>query len=486
MWRHGLLYLKRSVGVATEWRISAACDRTYPRFTARLSNVASDAEDGEEEFRVFIVAGEPSGDVIGSRLMKSLRRLSPKPLRFAGVGGATMEKEGLNSAFKMEDITVMGAAELFPHMFRIWRRLRRTVSAAIDFEPHVVVTVDSKGFSFRVLRSLTAAYEKKNEQPPFLVHYVAPSYWAWKGGDARLDSLKEFVDHVLCILPFEAPMCKAHGVGATFVGHPVLEDVYMNVSSGENGAHRNWEIQGFGNKFRDKHGLLPEAKVISVLPGSRIQEVKRMLPLFRDSMHRLAEYYPNITAVIPTPQSSVVTNMVQESVSRWEVPAVVLPAASDLEKYDAFDSSNAGLCTSGTAVMQLLLARVPSVVAYRANPITEWLIKSRTKLDYISLPNILLNSPVVPEALFGECTPERLTSLLKQVLEDEKMQERQRTAAEQVLSMLAPPSSSFLHSSDACLTVADEHSQKPSMAAAATILEFFGLLDSAKKSPISY
>ncbi|KAG0627981.1 hypothetical protein M758_2G241500 [Ceratodon purpureus] len=485
MWRHGLLSLKRSLGVATEWRCSAAFGQTYP-LAAPLSNVASDVEGDDEEFRVFIVAGEPSGDVIGSRLMGSLRRLSPKPLRFSGVGGANMEKEGLNSAFKMEDITVMGAAELVPHMFRIWRRLRQTVAAAIDFEPHVVVTIDAKGFNFRVLRSLTAAYEKKKEQPPFLVHYVAPSYWAWKGGDARLDTLKEFVDHLLCILPFEAPMCKAHGVGATFVGHPVLEDAYMNVSSGDSNANRNWEMQGFGNKFRDQHSLQSDAKVISVLPGSRAQEVKRMLPLFRDTMHRLAEDYPDITAVIPTPQSSIVTNMVQESVSRWEVPSVILPAASDLEKYDAFAASNAGLCTSGTAVMQLLLARVPSVVAYRANPITEWLIKSRTKLEYISLPNILLNSPVVPEALFGECTPDRLAFLLKQVLEDQKMQEQQRTAAEQVLCMLAPPSSSLMYSGDASLLAADEHSQKPSMAAAATILDFFGLLDRPKKSPISY
>lgn len=224
MWRHGLQALRRkSVG---EWRTHG------PRIRASLSTVASseNASSDEEEFRVFVVAGEPSGDVIGSRLMNSLRRLSPKPLRFAGVGGASMKKEGLDSVFKMEDITVMGAAELLPHMFRIWRRLRQTVSAAIKFEPHVVVTVDAKGFSFRVLRSLSAAYMDKKEQPPFLVHYVAPSYWAWKGGDARLDTLKEFVDHLLCILPFEAPMCKAHGLGATFVGHPVLEDAFMNVS----------------------------------------------------------------------------------------------------------------------------------------------------------------------------------------------------------------------------------------------------------------
>ncbi|XP_024386780.1 probable lipid-A-disaccharide synthase, mitochondrial isoform X1 [Physcomitrium patens] len=485
MLRQGLLFVKRSLGGAAEWRISDAVGQKYPRFASPLSNVASDAGDSEEDLRVFIVAGEPSGDVIGSRLMGSLRRLSPKPLRFAGVGGANMEKEGLDSVFKMEDITVMGAAELFPHMFRIWRRLRQTVAEAVDFEPHVVVTVDAKGFSFRVLRSLTAIYEKKKEQPPFLVHYVAPSYWAWKGGDARLDSMKEFVDHLLCILPFEAPMCKAHGLGATFVGHPVLEDAYMNVPSAEHSAPRNWEIQGFGTNFREKHGVQSGTKIISVLPGSRVQEVKRMLPLFRIAMHRLAEDYPHIKAVVPTAQSSVVTNMVQESVSRWEIPAIVVPAASDLEKYDAFAASDAGLCTSGTASMQLLLARVPSVVAYRANPITEWLIKSRTKLEYISLPNILLNSPVVPEALFGECTPERLASLLKQVLEDHQMQELQRTSADQVLSMLSPPSSSLLHSSGALL-IEDEHSEKPSMAAAATILEFFGLMNSPKKSPISY
>lgn len=168
MLRQGLLFVKRSLGGAAEWRISDAVGQKYPRFASPLSNVASDAGDSEEDLRVFIVAGEPSGDVIGSRLMGSLRRLSPKPLRFAGVGGANMEKEGLDSVFKMEDITVMGAAELFPHMFRIWRRLRQTVAEAVDFEPHVVVTVDAKGFSFRVLRSLTAIYEKKKRAAALL------------------------------------------------------------------------------------------------------------------------------------------------------------------------------------------------------------------------------------------------------------------------------------------------------------------------------
>ncbi|KAH9556156.1 hypothetical protein CY35_07G011200 [Sphagnum magellanicum] len=183
-----------------------------------------------EKLRVFIVAGEPSGDLIGSRLMASLRRLSPRPLQFAGVGGNLMKREGLVSEFPMEDIAVMGVAELLPHLVRIWVRLRQTVTAVMDFRPHVVVTVDAKGFSFRVLRSITDAYRRLGVSRPPLVHYVAPSSWAWKGGENKLKNLADTLDHLLCILPFEAALFKAHGIKATYVGHPVLEDAFTSVA----------------------------------------------------------------------------------------------------------------------------------------------------------------------------------------------------------------------------------------------------------------
>ncbi|GKD59829.1 probable lipid-A-disaccharide synthase, mitochondrial [Tanacetum coccineum] len=178
------------------------------KYLSTSSQTVVDLASKEGEMRIFLVAGEVSGDIIGSRLMSALKKLSPYPIRFAGVGGSMMEKHGLNSLFPIEDIAVMGIWELLPHLNKFQVRLKETVEVATLFRPHAVVTIDSKGFSFRLLKQLKA-----------------PSFWAWKGGEARLNGLSEFIDHVLCILPFEEETCRSHGVAATFVGHPVLEDI---------------------------------------------------------------------------------------------------------------------------------------------------------------------------------------------------------------------------------------------------------------------
>eukprot|EP00268_Persea_americana_P024126 TRINITY_DN23599_c0_g1_i1.p1 TRINITY_DN23599_c0_g1~~TRINITY_DN23599_c0_g1_i1.p1 ORF type:complete len:245 (-),score=55.42 TRINITY_DN23599_c0_g1_i1:39-773(-) len=184
----------------------------------------ADMGSRDGELRVFMVAGEVSGDAIASRLMSSLRKISPFPLRFAGVGGALMSQEGLQSLYPLEDIAVMGIWELLPHLNQIRRKLKETTEAALLFRPHVVVTVDSKGFSFRFLKLLRASCGQQGVESPVHIHYVAPSFWAWKGGEKRLEVLSSFVDHVLCILPFEEDVCRSNGLAATFVGHPLLDD----------------------------------------------------------------------------------------------------------------------------------------------------------------------------------------------------------------------------------------------------------------------
>ncbi|GMH12023.1 hypothetical protein Nepgr_013864 [Nepenthes gracilis] len=194
------------------------------RFLSISSRALIDIAAKDDELRVFIVSGEVSGDTIGARLMASLKKISPLPVRFAGIGGFVMSQHGLKSLFLMEDIAVMGIWELLPHLNKIRVKLKQTIEAALLFKPHVVVTVDSKGFSFRLLKRLKARYSQQGLDCPAHFHYVAPSFWAWKGGEAKLKGLSCFVDHLFCILPFEGEICKSNGVGATFVGHPVLED----------------------------------------------------------------------------------------------------------------------------------------------------------------------------------------------------------------------------------------------------------------------
>ncbi|CAI9106340.1 OLC1v1005470C1 [Oldenlandia corymbosa var. corymbosa] len=388
------------------------------------------AKDGE--LRVFIVAGELSGDMIGSRFMDSLTKLSPFPVRFAGVGGYMMCKQGLNSLFPMDDISVMGIWELLPHLNNLRVKLKQTVHAALSFQPHIVLTVDSKGFSFRFLKQLRASYFKKESRPKHF-HYVAPSFWAWKGGEARIRGLSEFVDHVLCILPFEAEVCKANGLPATFVGHPTLEDCLEFKDKKTSGnIHRK------GEEFRAEHGIASGSTVISLLPGSRIQEVTRMLPIFSNAVELLKDSINELITIVHVAPNRHVKGFMDRAVREWPVPIVMVPGGSPSLKYQAFCASKVALCTSGTVSVELLLAQLPCVVAYRAHLLTEWIIRYKARVPYISLPNILLESAIIPEALFQNCTPSKLASFLLELVGDERLREQQVSAAANVTNLLRP------------------------------------------------
>ncbi|KAM3697086.1 hypothetical protein ACB098_06G087500 [Castanea mollissima] len=422
------------------------------------------AKDGE--LRVFIVSGEVSGDSIGSRLMVSLKKLCPLPIRFSGVGGSMMSRQGLISLFPMEDIAVMGIWELLPHLNKFRLRLKETMEAAFLFQPHVVVTVDSKGFSFRLLKQLRANYSQQGLDGPVHFHYVAPSFWAWKGGEARLKGLAEFVDQVLCILPNEEEVCKSNGLAATFVGHPILEDL-LELNLGKDTSPHEWKVERNFEDFRSKNGIPAEATVISLLPGSRLQEVTQMLSIFSNTMELLKDFFPELMSVIHVAPNQHVENYITGIVHKWPVPAILIPGGLPHLKYDAFSASRVALCTSGTVALEMQLARLPCVVAYRAHLLTEWFIRYKAKISYISLPNILLDSAIIPEALFQACTPSKLASLLMESIHNESLREEQIVAAEKVIRLLYPTErhiKSFLQPDFTDFT--------PSIIAASTILYY--------------
>ncbi|XP_020594195.1 probable lipid-A-disaccharide synthase, mitochondrial isoform X2 [Phalaenopsis equestris] len=347
-----------------------------------------------------------------------------------------MNCEGLQSLFPMEDISVMGIFELLPYLNKIRIRLKETVEVARLFQPHVVVTIDSKGFSFRLLKQLKVRYSKE-EHCPICVHYVAPSFWAWKGGERRLGKLSEFVDYLLCILPFEEEICRLNGLAASYVGHPLLEYAFqLNMEHGSTSC--NGGFQGNGDAFRQQHGIPPGNTVITLLPGSRLQEVKRMLPIFSQTMELLNASFTGLSAIIPVAPHQHVASYIEQEICSSSLSAILIPGMSLQQRYDAFSASRAALCTSGSAVMELQLTGLPSVVAYRAHFLTEWLIQYRTKLRFISLPNILLDSEFIPEFLFHSCTYKNLATTLSKIILDEDARAKQIAAAEQILSLLCP------------------------------------------------
>ncbi|URE22238.1 Lipid-A-disaccharide [Musa troglodytarum] len=357
----------------------------------------------EGELRVFMVAGEVSGDSIASRLMASLKKLSPFPVRFAGVGGSLMSKEGLQTIFPMEEIAVMGLWELLPHLNTFRKRLKETTEAAFLFRPHAVVTVDSKGFSFRLLKRLKGAYSQQKVYKKKTILYMFTMLHLHFGhGKEVKPGLKHCASlwTICCVL------------------FPLKNKTAGPLSS-------KLRVQRSGDAFRYRHGLAPGATVFTLLPGSRLQEVTRILPIFLKTIELLKNSFSELSVFIPVAPNSHVEDFVSRTIQSSPLSAIL--------------ASTAALCASGSAVIELQLARLPCVVAYRAHLLTEWVIRYRTKLNFISLPNILLNSDIIPEVLFRECTPGKLATVFSKVVLDNNIQEKQTSAAEKVLQLLCPP-----------------------------------------------
>ena len=228
--------------------------------------------------KVYLIAGEPSGDLLGARLMRSLKKQTKGAVIFYGVGGETMMAEGLNSLIDIRDLAVMGIWEVVPSIPRILHHLKAIISDIKEKQPDIVMTIDSYSFSAMIHKRLKAAgYTKPH------VHCVAPQVWAWKKGRAK--KIGQFVDHLFCLLPNEKEYFEPHGMETTFIGHPVVEG----------GADK-----GNGREFRKKYGISEQATILCVLPGSRRNELKYLLPVFKESVEQLRLYVPDLFIVIPT------------------------------------------------------------------------------------------------------------------------------------------------------------------------------------------
>lgn len=357
---------------------------------------------------IFLVAGEPSGDALGAPLMAALKRRTGGEIRFAGVGGPQMAAEGLSSLFPISDLAVMGIAEVLPNLRRILGRIRETADAVRDLRPAVVVTIDSPDFSVRVWRRIQGLGIP-------IIHYVAPSVWAWRAGRAR--KYARYIDHLLTLLPFEPPYFERVGLAATFVGHSALEG----------GAGK-----GDGPGFRRAHGIDADATVLCVLPGSRRGEIGHHLPVFRDTVARLSAGHAGLYTVLPTVPH--LRDRIGEMTADWPTPLTVV--AGTKEKYDAMAASDAALAASGTVALELALAGLPMVIAYRANPLTAAVAKALVKVDYGCLINLLLDRPAVPEMLQERVRPDILAEAVERLLTDEAARKEQVEASAKAVAML--------------------------------------------------
>ena len=362
-----------------------------------------------QEPLIFVVSGEVSGDNLAGRLMAALKAQTGGNVRFAGVGGPQSAAQGLESLFPIHDLSVMGLAEVLPHLPRLIKRLNQTAAAVRELKPDVIVTVDSPGFCLRL------AHKLRGSGIP-IVHYVAPQLWAWRPGRAR--ELAQRVDHLMALLPFEVPFFANCGIPCTYVGHSAIES----------GATR-----GDGQAFRSRHGLAADVPVLCVLPGSRSGEVRRILPVFGEALLLLKETFPNLRVVIPMAPS--IAEEVRARTAEWPLPAIYVTDAD--ERFDAFAASDAAMTKSGTVTLELALAQVPMVVGYRVSALTGFLVRRMgINVEHASLVNLLVGHAVVPELMQEDFTPDKVAGAVAELLRSEAAREAQRKGFREVVAIL--------------------------------------------------
>lgn len=335
--------------------------------------------------KLFLVAGEPSGDRLGAALMAGLKSLCA--VEFVGVGGPLMTTEGLFSRFPMEELSVMGIAEVLPKYRHLKRRIRETAEAVLASGAEALITIDSPDFCLRV-----AALVKARRPELRVIHYVAPSVWAWRPG--RAAKMAKVVDHVLALLPFEPPFMTAAGMTCDFVGHPVVAEPLASPA--------------------EKARFAGDGPLLLLLPGSRKGEVTRLAPVFGEVVARLRTAHPTLRVALPTVPN--VEALVRDLTAGWAVAPEIIATPAD--KRGAFAAADIALAASGTVSLELAANGCPMVIAYDLHPITLWLMRRAALIDTVTLVNLVSETRVVPEFIGADCRADRIVPALEAVLAD--------------------------------------------------------------------
>ena len=372
---------------------------------------------GQVARKIFLIATEESGDRLGAGLMKVLRQRLGGAVQFEGVGGRAMAREGMTSRFPIEQLSIMGLSSVVKQLPVILRHIWETADAVIEAASDILVIIDSPDFTHRVARRVRA----RDPSIP-IVDYVSPSVWAWRSGRAR--AMRSYVDHVLALLPFEPEAYRElHGPPCSYVGHPLTEQVGMLRPGADE------------QKRRDE-----APPVLLVLPGSRKSEIRHHMAIFGRALRRLKDDGVAFELVLPTMPH--LGELVAAHLKGWSVqPRVVI---GEREKRAVFRIGRAALVKSGTVTLELALAGVPMVGAYKAGAVEAWIVRPRIRSSSVILANLVIGENVVPEFLQGDCRPEKLFRALREVLADSPLRRRQIEAFAKIDSIMStgnlPPS----------------------------------------------
>lgn len=358
---------------------------------------------------IMMIAGEPSGDALGASLMAALKEYSPH-VGITGIGGHAMQAQGLGSLFPISDISLMGIVEIVPKLPTVLKRIRETVDYIKQAQPDMVVTIDSPDFSFRVARKVR---EEMGRHAPKLIHYVAPSVWAWR--PERAKKIARIYDGLICLFDFEPAFFVREGLRAIAVGHPIVE--------------RN-AMQADGAIYRDEVGISLREMTVGILMGSRAGEVNRHGPLLTQAATRLAYKIPGDPPHLIVPALPHTENLVWSHLKSYPGP-VHITRRSEL-KWHAFRAMDIAMSVSGTVGLELAVLGTPHMITYKMNPITYALVKRAVKIPYAHLCNIILDRRVVPEFIQGNAKPDALAEEALALMIDQRSRKRQIEAFDQL------------------------------------------------------
>jgi lipid-A-disaccharide synthase len=344
--------------------------------------------------RVYVIAGEPSGDKLGAALMDGLIHEVPD-VTFDGIGGALMQNLGVNSLFPMEELSLMGIAEILPKYRHLKRRIRQTADAVIAAKPDVLITIDSPDFCLRVARLVKAGSNIRT------VHYVAPTVWAWR--PKRAEKMAQVIDHVLALFPFEPPFMETAGMDCDFVGHPVAAEAPVTRD----------EIDAFKSRHEISH-----SPVLTILPGSRGSEVARLAETFEAAfMQTDGAFKTVIVPTLPHLAAAIDAKLPLKNTNRRIVSGEGLsPEAAARERLVAMACADVALAASGTVSLELAAVRTPMVIAYDMSWLSRQIISRMLLTDTVTLVNLVSETRQVPEFIGADCTPTPIATALKDVL----------------------------------------------------------------------
>ena len=371
--------------------------------------------------KIFISAGEHSGDLLGARLIRALKDEldSQNHIDFQGVGGPLMEREGFKSLFDFSRLSIMGIKDIFINFVPIFKILIQARNYNLAWKPDLVITIDSPEFNLRL-----ATMIKKQWKNVKIVHYVLPSVWAWRQG--RIKILKKNFDHILSILPFEKDFLKKFDIKCDFVGHPIATDVLPKTR----------DVIAFKRNLN----IRESTKIVTLLPGSRIGELQRMLPIFLETAKLLADKFPNIVFICPTPK--VVSKQFEELVLKQDIEIKHISAESssseefEKSKRSLYACSDLALATSGTVVLELAKANVPMVVGYRTGFLTQIIYRLFITVSSANLINLITKKNDIPEFLFYKCNYKNLYREAEKILVKKKYTESQLVSSKQAIREL--------------------------------------------------